>query len=107
MNGTLDKGQSYSSILCTFTQGRILTNGEEYWDVKELEVFKINYIYDINNPGANEGPMRNNAPVKADERDVRELQDMGFAEDRARQALINSRNDINRATELLLGEKGD
>ena len=32
------------------------------------------------------------------------MKDMGFAEDRARQALINSRNDINRATEILLGE---
>ena len=38
---------------------------------------------------------------------LRELQDMGFAEDRARQALINSRNDINKATEILLGEMGD
>ena len=57
-------------------------------------------------------PMRvqnnaNNGPVEADEKALRELQDMGFAEDRARQALINSRNDINRATEILLGEMGD
>ena len=49
----------------------------------------------------------NNGPVEADEKALRELQDMGFAEDRARQALINSRNDINRATEILLGEMGD
>ena len=44
LNGTLDKGRSWDTSNCTFTQGRILTNGEEYWDVKELEVFKINYI---------------------------------------------------------------
>ena len=50
---------------------------------------------------------RNNGPVEADEKALRELQDMGFPEDRARQALINSRNDINRATEILLGEMGD
>ena len=62
---------------------------------------------EINNPGSRDGQMGNNAPVEADERSLRELQDMGFAEDRARQALINSRNDINRATELLLGEEGD
>ena len=62
---------------------------------------------EINNPGVRDGQMGNNAPVEADERSLRELQDMGFAEDRARQALINSRNDINRATELLLGEEGD
>ena len=49
----------------------------------------------------------NNGPVEADEKALRELQDMGFAEDRARQALINSRNDINRATEILLGEMGE
>ena len=42
--GALDKGQSWDTLGCTFTQGRILTNGEEYWDVKEIEVFKINYI---------------------------------------------------------------
>ncbi len=51
--------------------------------------------------------VNNNNPVEADEQALRELQDMGFPEDRARQALINSRNDINRATELLLGEGGD
>ena len=44
LNGTLDKGQSYDDYRCTFTEGRILTNGERNWDVKELEVFKINYI---------------------------------------------------------------
>ena len=49
----------------------------------------------------------NSGPVEADEKALRELQDMGFAEDRARQALINSRNDINRATEILLGEMGE
>ena len=50
---------------------------------------------------------RNNGPVEADEKALRELQDMGFPEDRARQALINSRNDINRATEMLLGEEAE
>jgi len=49
----------------------------------------------------------NNGPIEADEKALRELQEMGFAEDRARQALINSRNDVNRATEILLGEMGD
>ena len=29
---------------------------------------------------------------------------MGFPEDKARQALINTRNNINRETEILLGE---
>ena len=62
---------------------------------------------EINNPGLRDGQMGDNASVEADERSLRELQDMGFAEDRARQALINSRNDINRATELLLGEEGE
>ena len=41
---TLDKGQSYNSSSCTFIQGRLLTNGEQYWDVKELEVHKIIFI---------------------------------------------------------------
>ena len=54
------------------------------------------------------GVQRNNGPpVEADEQSLRELQEMGFPEDRARQALINSRNDINRATEILLGEEGE
>ena len=42
---TLNKGQSYDySDENTFVLGRKLTNGEEYWDVKELEVHKIIYI---------------------------------------------------------------
>ena len=43
-------------------------------------------------------------PVEADENLLSNLLSMGFPEDRARQALINSRNNINRATEILLGE---
>ena len=40
----LNKGQSYdNNTYNTFLLGRKLTNGEEYWDVKELEVFKIIY----------------------------------------------------------------
>ena len=46
----------------------------------------------------------NNVQVEADENLLRELQDMGFPEDRAREALVNSRNNINRATEMLLGD---
>ena len=68
----------------------------------------INIIQFFNESGIR--PIRiqsNAAPVEADEKALRELQDMGFAEDRARQALINSRNDINRATEILLGEMGE
>ena len=41
--GTLDKGESYDSLQCTFADKRVLTNGEQYWDVKELEVYKIIY----------------------------------------------------------------
>ena len=41
---TLDKGQSYDSGNCTFADKRLLTNGEEFWDVKELEVHKIIYV---------------------------------------------------------------
>jgi hypothetical protein len=40
---SLDKGESYEENT-TFVSGRKLTNGEQYWDVKELEVFKITYI---------------------------------------------------------------
>ena len=68
----------------------------------------INIIQFFNESGIR--PIRiqsNAAPVEADEKALRELQDMGFAEDRARQALINARNDINRATEILLGEMGE
>jgi uncharacterized UBP type Zn finger protein len=43
-------------------------------------------------------------PVEADENLLSNLLSMGFPENRARQALINSRNNINRATEMLLGE---
>ena len=42
---TLDKGSSFDNHSgSTFKIKRELTNGEEFWDVKELEVFKITYI---------------------------------------------------------------
>ena len=41
---SLDKGQCYKDESSTFLSDRILTNGEEYWDTKEVEVFKIIYI---------------------------------------------------------------
>ena len=42
---TLNKGSTYDSKENnTFFNGRKLTNGEEFWNVKELEAFKINYI---------------------------------------------------------------
>ena len=44
-DSTLNKGRSWEkSSYNTFIIGRKLTNGEEYWNVKELEVFKITYI---------------------------------------------------------------
>ena len=49
----------------------------------------------------------NGTQIEADEQALQELKDMGFPEDHARQALINSRNDLNRATEILLGEGGE
>ena len=68
----------------------------------------INIIQFFNDSGIRPIRIQNNsAPVEADEKALRELQDMGFAEDRARQALINSRNDISKATDILLGEMGE
>ena len=44
LNKTLNKGQSFDkSNDNTFITGRKLTNGEEFWEVKELEVFRIIY----------------------------------------------------------------
>ena len=40
---SLNKGQSWDDYRNTFLLGRKLTNGEEFWDVKELEVYKITY----------------------------------------------------------------
>ena len=67
----------------------------------------MNIIQFFNESGIRPVRIESNAPVEADEKALRELQDMGFAEDKARQALINSRNDINKATEILLGEMGE
>ena len=45
LHQTLNRGESYdNSSYNTFLSGRKLTNGEQYWDVKELEVHKITYI---------------------------------------------------------------
>ena len=53
---------------------------------------------------------QNNPPqnVEPNENYVRELKDMGFPEDRARDALIRAGNDISRATDILLnGDEED
>ena len=44
LDKTLDKGRTFDHNDCTFLRNRSLTNGEEYWDVKELEVYQINYL---------------------------------------------------------------
>ena len=44
LTGTLNKGHSFEFHENTFFIERKLTNGEEFWDVKELEVHKIIYI---------------------------------------------------------------
>ena len=41
---SLDKGQCYKSKSNTFLSDRILTNGDEFWETKEVEVYKIIYI---------------------------------------------------------------
>ena len=43
---TLDKGESYeyNSEYSSFSMGRKITNGDQYWDVKEIEIYKIEYI---------------------------------------------------------------
>ena len=41
-------------------------------------------------------------PLEPNENYVRELKDMGFPEERARDALIRARNNISRATDILL-----
>ena len=41
---TLNKGQSYKTKDNTFLDNQNLTNGDEHWDVKEIEVFKIVYV---------------------------------------------------------------
>ena len=44
-NSTLDKGRSWDNqIQNIFVSGKELTKGEEFWEVKELEVFKIEYV---------------------------------------------------------------
>ena len=81
-------------------EGEINNNNANAFD----RLINILQILDENNIRIEHVRQQNNAPVEADEKALRELQDMGFSEDKARQALINSRNDINRATEILLGE---
>ena len=51
--------------------------------------------------------VRNNqegSNIEANENLVNQLKDMGFAEDRARAALIRARNQVSIATDILLGE---
>ena len=67
-----------------------------------IQILEGNQIM-FNNYGVRIGnERRNNGEVNEDY--VKQLQEMGFPEDRARQALINTRNNISRATDMLLGQ---
>ena len=46
----------------------------------------------------------NDSEIQADETLLKELKEMGFPENRSRQALINTRNNMEIATEMLLEE---
>jgi predicted RNA-binding Zn-ribbon protein involved in translation (DUF1610 family) len=41
---TMNRGQSFQNPQNTFVTNRQFTNGEEFWDIKELEVHKIIYL---------------------------------------------------------------
>ena len=76
-----------------------------FFDNNGLDIFldMIQGFAEMNrNPNIN-----NSGPVEANEHYLNELKSMGFPEDRAREALISSRNNINRATEILLGDGGE
>ena len=40
---SLDKGECYKAKTNTFLSDRILTNGDQYFETKEVEVYKIIY----------------------------------------------------------------
>ena len=43
-NSSVDKGECYKDKSSTFLSDRILTNGDRFWETKEVEVYKIIYI---------------------------------------------------------------
>jgi len=47
---------------------------------------------------------QNNNNIEPNENHVNSLKEMGFPEDRIRSALIRARNNINRATDILISE---
>ena len=83
-----------TSIFELFENGN---NEPNYFD----PIFSFNIISEENGHGNRRRNRRDR--FEANGRLLRELQDMGFPEERARQALISSRNNIQRATEILLG----
>ena len=84
---------------------RRLNNGEDPFNrlFNLLQALEESQLI-INNIGMRAINERENNNGEVNEDYVKQLQDMGFPEDRARQALINTRNNLNRATEILLGE---
>lgn len=52
-------------------------------------------------------PSYQSQPVMPNENHMRSLQEMGFPEDMCRRALIAARNNINRATDILLNDELD
>lgn len=76
-----------------------LNNPFEYLSSQGSDLLQlINVLQNIEQRGiANQ-----NAPVIPNEDYVRNLEEMGFSADDARQALITARNDIERASDILL-----
>ena len=85
---------------------RRLNNAEDPFNrlLNLLQVLEENNQLIINNIGIRAANDRENNNGEVNEDYVKQLQEMGFQEDRARHALISTRNNLNRATEMLLGE---
>ena len=65
----------------------------------------MNFMEIENNNSLSINPMRNNnIEIEVNESLLKELKEMGFPENRSRQALINTRNNMETATEMLLEE---
>lgn len=92
------KDATQAKEILKFPQNLSILNGEINSD------YRINrFIEMINN--FSERPRHTQEVVEPNEEYVTQLIDMGFEEDKARNALVRSRNNLNRATDILLSSE--
>jgi hypothetical protein len=86
----------FSSLLRNMINDEML-----FGNLENVQIGNIPGVIPVNNS------QTQSQPIQPNEEHLKNLQDMGFPEDKCKRALIMSKNNINRATDILLNDELD